>query len=108
MQKQRQYAEEMEKEFSDESRLFHGRYFQEFHSYLIGLSGKRELVEIEDRRLYEKFEGALLDVYPKTTYINEPWRYFWYYNAFKFTPVWLRDRLMERFMQFPEYKSVGS
>lgn len=105
MSRQQFHAEEMEAAFTEEEKKIHNPYFREFNSYLIGLPEKGKLIPIDDEGLYQKFTDALLNENPKSNYVHQPWRYFFYYNLFKISPTWLRDYLVEKFMKFPKYKA---
>lgn len=99
------YSKEMEESFSEDHKQFYGTYFKEFNAYLSHVSSvKKPLKPIEDDVLYKKFNEALLSCDPKFRYKHEPWRYFFYYNAFHITPTWIRDYLMKKFLKFPEFK----
>lgn len=106
MSRQQFHAEEMEAAFTEEEKKIHNPYFREFNSYLIGLPEKGKLIPIDDEGLYQKFTDALLNENPKSNYVHQPWRYFFYYNLFKISPTWLRDYLVEKFMKFPKYKAI--
>lgn len=51
-----------------EAKNFYGSYFTRYRKYLSGIS--REIVthKLENALIYETFNGALMDVYPRTVY----------------------------------------
>ncbi|GAB1863843.1 Estradiol 17-beta-dehydrogenase 2 [Camponotus japonicus] len=108
MRRQRLYFNEMEQHMSDEAKQFYGNYFTRYAEYFsqASLSSDNEdnIKVLTDPRIYEIFDGALLDVYPSATYRCEPWRYFFYRILFRSTPTWIRDRLVERFVGAPSWQ----
>ena len=104
MARQKYHALEMESALSDEQKKFYDPYFRDFHSYLTAIPKNEKLTQLNDDGLYEKFNDALLNKNPKSNYLHEPWRYKIYYNLFKITPIWLRDILVEKFVNFPKCK----
>ncbi|KAK9874844.1 hypothetical protein WA026_005660 [Henosepilachna vigintioctopunctata] len=73
---QMKYAYEMHENLSKEQKTFYGDYFKSYNTYLSFLSTSSEPKKVEDSKLFELFEDALLNTSPKTIYRNEPWRYF--------------------------------
>lgn len=94
---------EMQDAMTSEQSEFYGDYFRQYNSYLSALSGTRPPMKITDPKLYEIYENTLLDVKPKRSYKHEPWRYTFYHTLFRFSPVWLRDYLIVKFVQMPEW-----
>lgn len=72
--RQDQYSSEMLQAFSDEQLDFYGEYFQRYSEYLRLFSYNKPVDVIDDSRLFLEFRNALLDCWPKATYINEPLR----------------------------------
>lgn len=103
MGKQLQNVQEMHDNFSAEQHDFYSCYFKAYNMYLSYLTPPLDPLRIEDESLYEKFECALLDKYPKIVYKNEPFRYWIYHLFFKYGPWWLRDYLVVKFMMMPDY-----
>lgn len=103
MGKQLQNVQEMHDNFSPEQHDFYSSYFKNYNMYLSHLTPPSDPVKIEDETLYEKFECTLLDKYPKVVYKNEPFRYWIYHLLFKYSPWWLRDYLVVKFIKMPEY-----
>lgn len=95
---------EMFSALSSEQRIFYEDYFKRYNSYLALLSGPSLPKKIEDKKLYEVFEGALLDQKPQRIYVCESWRYTFYHTLFKIVPFRLRDILICKFMKMPEFQ----
>lgn len=72
--RQDQYTSEMLQAFTDEQLDFYGEYYQRYSEYLHLFSKKKPVEIIDDPRLFIEFRNALLDYWPKATYINEPLR----------------------------------
>lgn len=104
MAKQVDNVYEMFSAFNSEQRSFYEDYFKRYNSYLALLSGPTNPKKIDDDQLYEAFEGALLDEKPQRIYICESWRYTFYHTLFKIVPFRIRDYLVCKFMQMPEFK----
>lgn len=105
MAAQETHSKQMEESFTEDDRRLYGNYFKEFNLYLRHVSGDRKpLTPLDDDELYRKFSEALLKNNPKAAYKHEPWRYFFYYNSFRIVPLWLKDRLVNKFMKFPKFK----
>lgn len=96
---------EMFSAFTDEQRNFYEDYFKRYNSYLALLSGPSSPKKIVDENLYKKFEGALLDAKPDRVYVCENWRYTFYHTLFKIVPFRIRDFLVCKFMQMPEFSA---
>lgn len=103
MGRQLQNVQEMHDNFTTEQHNFYSSYFKTYNMYLSYLVPPPEPEKIVDDKLYEKFECALLDKYPKVVYKNEPFRYMIYHLFFKYSPCWIRDYLIVKFMQMPDY-----
>ncbi|EZA51210.1 hypothetical protein DMN91_012826 [Ooceraea biroi] len=111
MRSQRSYFERMQSSMSDEAKEFYGDYFTRYMDYFSQVSQKtnveyEENVQVlSDPKIYESFNGALLDIYPSTIYRCESWRYFFYRMLFKCTPIWLHDQLVQRFVSGPSWRT---
>lgn len=103
MDRQLQNVQEMHDNFTPEQHDFYSYYFKTYNMYLSNLVPPTEPTKVDDDKLYEKFECAVLDKYPKVMYIHEPFRYWIYHLFFKYGPWWLRDFLVVKFMKMPEY-----
>lgn len=88
---------------SAEQSAVYGEYFRRYNAYLSTFCGKRLPVKVDDPGLYEAFDRALLDVEPRSVYVNEPLRYKVYHCLFRWCPVTVRDYLVTKFMMMPEY-----
>ncbi|KAL6434006.1 hypothetical protein ACFW04_005867 [Cataglyphis niger] len=108
MRRQRLFFDEMEQHMSDEAKQFYGNYFARYAEYFsqAGLSSGNQdnITVLSNPRIYETFDSALLDVYPSAIYRCEPWRYFFYRILFKSTPTWIRDRLVQNFVNAPSWQ----
>lgn len=72
--RQKEYAQEMKKHFTDDQRQFYNDYFDEYNNYLLQLDQYRTSGIIKDAALTKTFESALLDVNPRAVYLNQNWR----------------------------------
>ncbi|XP_066996327.1 estradiol 17-beta-dehydrogenase 2 [Anabrus simplex] len=106
LSRQRTYMLEMQKEMTSEAQEFYGDYFFRYNEYLCGLSSQRDPEELNDSDLYHMYEDALLSQYPQPHYEHGPLRYTIYHFMFKYSPIWLRDKLVLRFMQMPQWKPM--
>ncbi|XP_059475136.1 D-beta-hydroxybutyrate dehydrogenase, mitochondrial-like isoform X2 [Neocloeon triangulifer] len=98
------HAKEMELYMSPEDKELYGEYFERYHNYLSSLFVDRGPVVLSDKLLYRKFNHALLSTCPRVNYIVSPLRYTIYHTLFKITPTKVRDWLVTRFVQMPEWK----
>ncbi|XP_077277262.1 SDR family oxidoreductase shroud isoform X1 [Temnothorax americanus] len=108
MKRQRLHFDEMRQHMSDEAKQFYGNYFTryaEYFSLASSMENQGSLKVLSDPRIYEIFDNALLDSYPSAVYRCEPWRYFFYRILFKSTPIWMRDRLAQRFVVVPSWQA---
>ncbi|XP_012533987.1 estradiol 17-beta-dehydrogenase 2 [Monomorium pharaonis] len=108
MKRQRQHFEEMRRHMSDEAKQFYGNYFNRYAEYFSLVSpteNENNLKVLSDPRIYEIFDNALLNIYPSAVYRCESWRYFFYRILFKNTPMWMRDRLVQRFVVVPPWQT---
>lgn len=106
--RQSEHFASMASAMTEEARSFYGNYFTRYSQYLSGIS--REIVpeRLENPLLYDIFNGALTDVYPRGVYKCEPWRYTLYHFLFRTTPMRIRDRLVEKFMIMPRWEPGDS
>ncbi|XP_071053295.1 retinol dehydrogenase 7 [Onthophagus taurus] len=102
--RQSTFADEMSEAMTQEQKKFYGDYFQRYNMYLNSIPTPQCPEKIDDANLYELFELALTDVNPKSIYLNEPWRYKFYHAIFRFSPCFIRDYFIVKFMAMPEYK----
>lgn len=123
--RQEHYASEMLEAFSDEQIEFYEEYFVRYMGYLKYISGNKPVQKINDKDLFLKFRNAVLDSEPDALYKCEPPRYNYIFIIFKlsrvqynfvllfryavyhflckYSPVFLRDRLIVKFINMPEY-----
>lgn len=101
--KQSKYAVEMRDSLSEEQISFYGEYFDRYNGYLEGISGEKE-PQMVDMNIIDTFEEALLDNFPKTRYVCEPFRYKLYHILFKITPQVITDMLLHKFIMMPKYE----
>lgn len=105
MSKQVDNVYEMFSAFTPEQKLFYEDYFKRYNSYLALLTGPTDPKKITNPELYKKFDGTLLDEKPNNVYICENWRYTFYHTLFKIVPFRIRDFLVCKFMQMPEFNA---
>ncbi|XP_076384024.1 SDR family oxidoreductase shroud [Megalopta genalis] len=101
--RQTEYFETMRKSMTEEARTFYGDYFTSYSQYFGSVAHGGNLEKLPDPRIYEIFEGALLDKYPSALYKHESWRYFLYHALFRITPSCVRDLLVQKFVQAPPW-----
>nr|CAD7202191.1 unnamed protein product [Timema douglasi] len=99
-----QHTKEMDDSMTPTDKLFFGDYFQRFNSYLSGLSEVREPTLIDDSTLLKKFEHAILAHRPYAHYQHAPYRYVFYHFLLNTMPVWIRDKLVVRFVAMPGWQ----
>nr|XP_034177503.1 D-beta-hydroxybutyrate dehydrogenase, mitochondrial [Osmia lignaria] len=92
----------------EEAKHFYADYFNNYCKYFSSVSQATKFEKLQDPRIYEVFEGALLDKYPSAIYKNESWRYFIYHALFAITPYCLSDMLVLKFVQGPPWKGPGA
>lgn len=95
---------EMHSALTSEQRSFYEDYFKRYNAYLSLLTGPLMPTKIEDDKLYRVFDGALLDDRPERIYVHENWRYTLYHALFRIVPFRIRDFLVSKFMQMPEFR----
>lgn len=109
MRRQRLHFGEMERHMSDETKRFYGDYFTRYAEYFsqtdLSAGNEDNIKVLSNPRIYETFDSALLDVHPSIVYRCEPWRYFFYRILFKTTPTWIRDRLVQCFVNAPSWQT---
>nr|CAD7442658.1 unnamed protein product [Timema bartmani] len=96
-----QHTREMHDSMTPADKLFFGDYFQRFNSYLSSLSEVREPTLINDSTLLKKFEHAIFAHRPYAHYQHAPYRYVFYHFLLNTMPVWIRDKLVVRFVAMP-------
>ncbi|KAL0118650.1 hypothetical protein PUN28_009371 [Cardiocondyla obscurior] len=110
MKRTRLHFDEMLEYMPDEAKRFYGNYFTRYAEYFSSVSavcpGNEGNVKVlTEPKIYKIFDNALLDVYPSAVYRYESWRYFFYRILFKTTSTWMRDRLVQRFVAMPPWKT---
>ncbi|XP_011706817.1 PREDICTED: D-beta-hydroxybutyrate dehydrogenase, mitochondrial [Wasmannia auropunctata] len=108
MKRQRLHFDEMRRHMSDEAKRFYGNYFTRYAEYFSQVSPTRNQGNVKvlsEPRIYEIFDNALLNIYPSAVYRCESWRYFFYRVLIKSTPMWMRDRLVQRFVVVPPWQT---
>ncbi|XP_018343330.1 PREDICTED: estradiol 17-beta-dehydrogenase 2 isoform X2 [Trachymyrmex septentrionalis] len=107
MKRQPLHFDEMRRHMSEEVKQFYGNYFTRYAEYfsMPSLTENRDNIQITDPTIYETFDNALLNIYPSAVYRCESWRYFFYRILFKSTPIYMRDRLVDRFVISPPWKA---
>ncbi|XP_058808465.1 estradiol 17-beta-dehydrogenase 2 [Phymastichus coffea] len=103
---QSRHFDEMRAGMSQEARRFYADYFDRYAGYLAALANDNGLRRLENAKLYEIFDDALLSQRPSALYKCEPWRYTIYHALFRVAPTPLRDWLVERFVRMPSWTSV--
>ncbi|XP_052863191.1 D-beta-hydroxybutyrate dehydrogenase, mitochondrial-like [Anopheles cruzii] len=102
--RQAHFFDDMWSNMKPGQQLFYETYFGRFRDYLLPLCRRRPIEPFPaDDPLLESIHGALFDKHPKAIYKCESWRYWAYYTAFAFTPRFVRDKLIRRFLAMPEY-----
>lgn len=105
MLKQHDHSEEMRSAFTSEQEKFYGIYFKKYNSYLCAISAMiKQPGKIYMKDLYENFENALIAQNPKALYIVEPMRYKYYHFFFKYSPYFIRDYLVNKFIMMPAFE----
>lgn len=100
---QSQYADEMAQSMDKDVFEFYKDYFHQCNSYLSFVSKETTVRQITDNTLYTNLNDALLSYSPKTHYMNSPLRYSFYHFLFSVSPVWLRDKLVQKFVSLPKW-----
>ncbi|XP_055324349.1 D-beta-hydroxybutyrate dehydrogenase, mitochondrial isoform X2 [Sitodiplosis mosellana] len=102
--RQKQYASEMLAAFTDEQLEFYGDYFERYNKYLSYIPNHSVQV-ISDSNLFNEFGNTILDYTPRAIYKCEPIKYTIYHILFKYSPVFLRDLLIIKFVNMPAYET---
>jgi hypothetical protein len=103
MAQQLKYTREMEEAMTSVDHQFFGDYFRRYSEHLSVIPTAGRPVPIPDEKLHSLLEEALLSSYPRSNYICGPFRYNYYHFLMKISPTWLRDYLVRRFMQMPQF-----
>lgn len=104
MARQSEHMQDMLNSMPIETQNFYGDYLSSYFEYFSSVTQGTKLEKLQDTRIYQKFEGALLDKYPSAIYKNESWRYFIYHTLFAITPTCLSDVLVLKFVRGPPWK----
>ncbi|XP_043274093.1 17-beta-hydroxysteroid dehydrogenase type 2 [Venturia canescens] len=105
LSQQASHFEKMYSAMDQETRAFYGDYFTRYANYLSAIAPNDLPRRLMDRSIYNAFEGAILDREPKALYRAEPKRYMFYRIMFKISPTKLRDYLVVKFINLPEWKA---
>ncbi|XP_014232131.1 estradiol 17-beta-dehydrogenase 2 isoform X1 [Trichogramma pretiosum] len=107
MRSQIKQFSEMHRSMKPEVQSFYntGGYFDRYTDYLSAISKipDNKPRPLENPKVYQVFDSALLDEKPNAIYKCEPMRYQMYHTLFKYLPTFMRDKLVERFMQMPAW-----
>lgn len=103
MSHQGSHTKEMLAGLKDED---HKDYLNVVQQYLGQLPLPQAPRMLNDKILLDKMMEALFHPKPKTTYKHEPLRYAIYHFLFRWTPTWLRDLLVKRFVSFPKHPTL--
>jgi len=103
MGNQQQYAREMMEKMTPEAYSFHKKYFQTVQNYLSIIPSPRKTSVLPDKKLLSLMVAAVVEPNPAAHYKHEPLRYKVYHFLFRWVPIWLRDLLIQKFINFPMY-----
>ena len=103
MARQHEYAREMEEAMTSLDHQFFGDYFGRFNEHLSAIPAAGRPVPVPNDKLYSLLGEALLFNYPHSNYKYGPFRYEYYHFLMNISPTWLRDCLVKRFIQMPEF-----
>jgi hypothetical protein len=103
MAQQHEYAREMEEAMTMLDHQFFGDYFRRYNEHLSAIPIAERPVPIPNDKLYSLLREALLSSYPQSNYEYGPFRYKYYHFLMKISPTWVRDCLVKRFVQMPEF-----
>uniref|UniRef100_A0A182N0H3 Uncharacterized protein n=1 Tax=Anopheles dirus TaxID=7168 RepID=A0A182N0H3_9DIPT len=102
--RQLRFFDAMWQRLSARQRLFYHDYFNRYRAYLAPLCQARPVARFGAADpLTRCFRRVLFDRRPRTLYCCEPWRYFFYYNAFRVLPYRARSWLVRKFVGMPEF-----
>lgn len=94
---------EMNSEFTTEQKHFYGEYFRKYNAYLSAIVVPSHVRKIDDDAMYDVFKNALMSEKPKALYVHQSLKYKIYHIFFKYSPVRIRDYLIQWFVQMPAY-----
>jgi len=103
MAQQQEYAREMEEAMTSPDHQFFGDYFRRYNEHLSAIPVAGRPVPVPNDKLYSLLGEALLSNYPQSNYKYGPFRYEYYHFLMNISPTWVRDCLVKRFMQMPEF-----
>jgi 3-hydroxybutyrate dehydrogenase len=100
---QLKHASTMKQSLNKEQLEFYEDYLDRLNMHLAAISVEREPQLLQDQRIIEKFEDALLQLNPNPVYKSEPMRYKFYHFLFNYMPFLLHDWLVDRFVLLPKF-----
>lgn len=90
---------------SPEGWQLYKNYFEEYNYYLSFIKSPTTCYQIVDNNFYKMLDKALMSIHPRAHYCYSPRRYFIYHTLLKITPVFIRDWLVVKFVNMPQWKT---
>jgi len=103
MAQQHKYIREMEEAMTSRDHQFFGDYFRRYNEHLSAIPIAGRPIPVPNDKLYSLLAEALLSNYPHSNYKYGPFRYEYYHFLMNISPTWVRDCLVKRFVQMPEF-----